>query len=68
MVAVWPILTYHHVESFVGVENTGLVTFEYVQDPLWSPADEKHTDDRQQHANHLYTHANSITTTTTTLF
>ena len=51
--------TYHHVERFVGVENIELMSLENVQNPLWSPAEEKHTNDRQQHANHLYTHVRS---------
>jgi len=31
------------------------MSFEYVQNPFRSPTAEKHANDRQQHANHLYT-------------
>jgi len=47
--------TYHDIERVIGVQNAHFVSFEYVQHALGTPAAEKHSDDRQQHTNHLRT-------------
>jgi len=53
--AIGGCFTYHGVERVVGMQSADFMSFEYVQHALRSPADEEHTNDRQQHANHLRT-------------
>jgi len=48
--------TYHDVERCFSVQNLVFMSFEHVQNALRTPTAEKHTNDRQQHANHLQPH------------
>jgi len=49
-------VAYHDEECLVGVQYVETMSLEYVQSPFGSPAAEKHTDDHQQHSNHLCSH------------